>query len=282
MATATAQLPRLHAVTDDRVVALPDLTERAAAMARAVRGGLAVHVRSRALEAGALLELARRMNEAIAGTDAWLVVNGRADIAAAVEAQAVVSGTGGLAVADLRRVAPNAKIGRSVHDAAGARAAADEGADFLIAGSVYATASHPDRAPQGLGLVTAAAATGKPVIGIGGIGAAQVADVVQAGAWGVAAIRALWDAPDPAAAAASFLTACPPDRPTAVVDVVVNGEPRRISAGASLADLLGTLGLDQRAVVVEHNRHIVRREGLAAARIGAGDQIELVHFVGGG
>ena len=69
---------------------------------------------------------------------------------------------------------------------------------------------------------------------------------------------------------------------TATIDVTVNGEPRDVPAGATLLALLELLGLDPRVVVVEHNRTIVRRPALGTARIGAGDVIELVHFVGGG
>ena len=66
------------------------------------------------------------------------------------------------------------------------------------------------------------------------------------------------------------------------VRVVVNGEDRRITAPASLLDLLGQLGLDPRTVVVELNRAIVRRPRLADTPVADGDTIELVHFVGGG
>jgi len=69
---------------------------------------------------------------------------------------------------------------------------------------------------------------------------------------------------------------------TATIDVVVNGEARRVAAGASLLDLLTALDLDPRTVVVEHNRRIVRRPALGEARIAPGDAIEVVHFVGGG
>jgi thiamine biosynthesis protein ThiS len=68
----------------------------------------------------------------------------------------------------------------------------------------------------------------------------------------------------------------------ASIDVVVNGEPRAVTPGQTLLELLGTLGLDPRAVVVEHNRRIVRRPALGDVTVAAGDAIELVHFVGGG
>ena len=64
--------------------------------------------------------------------------------------------------------------------------------------------------------------------------------------------------------------------------LTLNGEPRRVAGVATLADLLGQLGLDPRAVVVELNRSIVRRPALGDTRLQNGDSIELVHFVGGG
>jgi len=63
---------------------------------------------------------------------------------------------------------------------------------------------------------------------------------------------------------------------------VINGERRAIAPGVTLLQLLGELALDPRAVVVEHNRHIVRRPSLGEVRVAPGDAIELVHFVGGG
>lgn len=67
-----------------------------------------------------------------------------------------------------------------------------------------------------------------------------------------------------------------------MMTVVVNGEPREISQEASLLDLLRSLELDPRVVVVEHNRQIVRRPSLASTTLQPGDHVELVHFVGGG
>ena len=67
-----------------------------------------------------------------------------------------------------------------------------------------------------------------------------------------------------------------------VLALTVNGEPRQVPAPATVADLLHGLGLDPRAVVVELNRNIVRRQHVADTRLADGDVVELVHFVGGG
>jgi len=66
------------------------------------------------------------------------------------------------------------------------------------------------------------------------------------------------------------------------MDVVINGERKQITAGVTLLELLNELELDPRAVVVEHNRKIVRRIGLGEVTVHDGDAVELVHFVGGG
>ena len=66
------------------------------------------------------------------------------------------------------------------------------------------------------------------------------------------------------------------------IQIVVNGEPYAVVEGASLLELLAALELDPRAVVVEHNRRIVRRPALGDVRVAPGDAVELVHFVGGG
>lgn len=265
-----AVLPRLHAVTDDRVIAEGRLVERASAMAQAAGDALAVHLRSRTLEGGAMLAMARELAAALKPHGSWLVVNGRADVARAALAQAVVSGRGGLSTADIKRVAPAALVARSVHDEAELRAATTEGADFLIGSTGEKT---------GTGVFSIPRSPHPPLIAIGGITPLNTAELLARGAWGVAAVRALWDAPDPAAAARAFLTRLPKSE---TVGVVINGETRRARSGITLAGLLADLGLDARAVVVEHNRGIVRQGALAATQVAEGDAIELVHFVGGG
>jgi thiamine biosynthesis protein ThiS len=66
------------------------------------------------------------------------------------------------------------------------------------------------------------------------------------------------------------------------LEILVNGEPRRVPGPATAADLLRHLGLDPRTVVVELNRQIVRRPHLGDTVLADGDAVELVHFVGGG
>jgi thiamine biosynthesis protein ThiS len=66
------------------------------------------------------------------------------------------------------------------------------------------------------------------------------------------------------------------------LQIVVNGDDRRVPGPATLLDLLDHLGLDPRTVVVELNREIVRRPRLGETALAEGDSVELVHLVGGG
>ena len=68
-----------------------------------------------------------------------------------------------------------------------------------------------------------------------------------------------------------------------IVAIVVNGEPREIPAGSTVASLLASLELDPRLVVVERNREILRdRDSFGHVQLATNDAIEIVHFVGGG
>ena len=64
--------------------------------------------------------------------------------------------------------------------------------------------------------------------------------------------------------------------------VTVNGENREIAPGTTVSELLTGLGLHPRLIVVEHNREILDRSSFDMTRLNAGDNLELVHFVGGG
>ncbi len=62
----------------------------------------------------------------------------------------------------------------------------------------------------------------------------------------------------------------------------VNGEPRRVPAGVSIAQMLAELGLNPQRVAVERNLEVVSRSSLGDVRVEDGDRYEVVHFVGGG
>jgi thiamine-phosphate pyrophosphorylase len=194
-------LPRLHAVTDERIARRADLDDAARQLAEAGGANLALHARGRALSGLEHYDLSFRLSI----LPSPLFVNDRLDIALALNATGVQLGMGSLPVSAARHLRPAWWIGKSVHDLAEADAAKAEGADYLLVGPVYATPTHPDRAPLGLEPLRAIARLGLPMIAIGGVTAARAHEVKAAGAHGVAAIRALWDAEDPAAAARQML-----------------------------------------------------------------------------
>ncbi len=64
--------------------------------------------------------------------------------------------------------------------------------------------------------------------------------------------------------------------------VIINGEAQTLTEGLTIADLISHLGLKQRRVAVELNREILPREHYGERALADGDQVEIVHFVGGG
>ncbi|HET7251407.1 MAG TPA: thiamine phosphate synthase [Gemmatimonadales bacterium] len=194
-------LPRLHAITDERIARRPDLAEILDALSGIP---LAAHARGHSLSGREHYELAVRL---IGRPPVRLFVNDRLDIALATRACGVQLSRSGLLPEDARRLAPEWWIGCSVHSLEEARTARDWGADYLLAGPVYHTATHPGGAPLGLGLLSDIVLLGPPVIAIGGMTPERARAATRAGAYGVAAIRAIWDAADPQEAASSLLEA---------------------------------------------------------------------------
>jgi len=200
-------LPRLHAVTDAATIALPDFPVRAAAIA-AAGSAVALHARDRGTGGAVLAQVTSRLLALARPPEASVFVNARPDIAAALGAHGVQLGRGDLSPGEVRNGLGNrwlGWIGLSVHSGDEARKGLEEGADFLMAGSIYPSASHPGQAVAGLDLIREAASTGLPVIAIGGITAERAHQVCQAGAYGVAAISAVWGGDDPAADALALL-----------------------------------------------------------------------------
>lgn len=173
---------------------------------RAVEGGVdVVQLREKDLSGGELYDLAAGLRAALR-EGALLLVNERADVALAAGADGVhlpEHGLPGKAVRDM--VGEGHIIGRSVHSVDAAVRAEQEGADFVEVGTVYETASKPGAAPAGVELVSAVARSVQvPVLAIGGITAENAAEVIEAGANGIAVIGAIMDADDPKQAAASL------------------------------------------------------------------------------
>ncbi len=160
-----------------------------------------VQIREKELAARDLYDLGERVKNAIAGS-AKLLVNDRVDVALSLKADGVQLPEDGIPVAEARRiVGPNMLIGRSVHSVSGAVEAQSDGADFLIAGTIFPTTSHPDSPAQGTDFLRAVCLeVSVPVLAIGGVTIQNVGDVMEAGCSGAAVISAISEAEDPAAA----------------------------------------------------------------------------------
>ncbi len=152
------------------------------------------------MPAGALAAIGQRL----AATGAVLLVNDRVDLAHWIDAAGAHLPADGLPTPIARRLLGDERLlGRSTHSPEEARAACDEGADYVFLGPIWQTASHPDRAPLGPAAITAALPA--TVIAIGGVTPSRAPLCHQAGAYGAAAVRALWQAADPAEAARRIL-----------------------------------------------------------------------------
>lgn len=119
-----------------------------------------------------------------------VVVNGRVDVALAAGAAGAHLPEADLPVAAARRLLGDARLlGRSVHSAAAAVEAEAQGADYVVFGPVFASASHPGQRPVGLeALREVVRCVAIPVLAIGGVDAARAAACLEAGASGFAAI----------------------------------------------------------------------------------------------
>jgi thiamine-phosphate pyrophosphorylase len=211
-----AVAPRLYLITDRHATGgrpLVDVVRAAlAGVPAALRGAVAVALREKDLEARALLALARELRALTRDSGAPFFVNDRVDVALAAQADGVHLSGRSLAPADVARLAPSLGVAVSTHSRAEVEAAARAraaGVDvrFAVFGPVWDTPSKRGLGvPVGLEALRAATAAGIPVLALGGVTADRVADCRAAGAAGVACIRAICSAPDPAAAVLDLLT----------------------------------------------------------------------------
>jgi len=195
---------RLLAIAGPPIVELHALTD--ACSAAAAGGVTAVQLRLKDVAAGRLLELTQQMVEALP-VPVW--VNDRADVALAAGARGVHVGADDVPADAVRRFAGDALgVGVSVGSPAEAEAALRADVDYWSIGSIYATSTKFDAgAPigeMGFRKLAALAPEGITVIAIGGITAGNVAEVIAAGAHGIAVSSAVFAAPDIEAAARSL------------------------------------------------------------------------------
>lgn len=196
--SAAAEPPRgsaftLTMVTDRRGLGTDALVERAR---RAAQAGVdLIQVREKDLADGTLRALAAAVGAAVSGTATRVLVNGRPDIAQAAGAHGVQLPEDGLSVAEVKRGFPSLTVGASCHSAEAARRAAEEGADFILLGPLFATPGKEDRTLGLDALAAAVAAVAVPVYAIGGVTPERVPALRAAGARGGAAIRPFLEGP---------------------------------------------------------------------------------------
>jgi len=197
----------LYLITDRAAAPRPPADVVEECLAAGLR---AVQLREKDLETRDLLALADTLREATQRHGARLIVNDRADVALAAGADGVQRTHASLPVSALRGLAPAGfLVGASVHSEAEARDAAAQGADFIVFGPVYDTASKRRYGPpQGLAALEAVTrAVDRPVLAVGGLTPERVPEVLAAGAAGVAVIGAIYAAARPAEATKAFLDA---------------------------------------------------------------------------
>jgi thiamine-phosphate pyrophosphorylase len=188
--------PSLMLVTDRERLRGRPLEE---VISQAVDGGVtAVQLREKDCAGGELYDMAVTLRHVLRGR-ALLLINDRVDIAIAAGADGVHLPEHSIPLRDVRALAGASCIaGRPVHSVDGAADALETDIDYLIAGTVFRTASKSGLHPAGVGLISAIAQDARaPIVAIGGITYANAASVIQAGADGVAVIGAILDAESP-------------------------------------------------------------------------------------
>lgn len=192
------------------------------AVAEAIRGGVrAVQLREKDLAPRDLIPLAEDIRQLTARAGARLFINGRIDVMLAVDADGVHLRSDSLPIFAVRKViGPKKFLGVSTHSLAEVDRASDEGADFITFGPVFETpAKTVYGRPVGVeALQLACRRTRLPVYALGGVRGERIADVVAAGAHGVALIGAIMSSRDIRGAAQACLEAVGHARNTHLVD----------------------------------------------------------------
>ena len=199
--------PTLYVILDRGVARGRDLLDLLAAT---VAGGCRmVQLRDKEWPSGRLLPIAERLRARCTADGVTFIVNDRVDLALAVGADGVHLGQDDLPPRAARPLLrPGMVLGRSTHSVGQAREAQADGADYIAVGSMFPTRTKPDFQLVGPELIRAIRPeTRSPLVGIGGVTRENVAEVILAGADGVAVISAVCGALDPAAATREFLAA---------------------------------------------------------------------------
>ena len=198
---------RLHLVTDRLACGVRGVE---AVVQAAVQGGVScVQLREKTLDTRAFVALARALRAHLAPLRIPLLINDRVDVALASGADGVHVGQSDMRPDDVRRLMPQALLGLSIENEEQLRDAEQWPVDYYGLSPVFATPTKADTAPAlGLhGVRRLRALTLRPLVAIGGIDEQNAAAVMAAGADGLAVVRTLCGAPDPARAARSLLRA---------------------------------------------------------------------------
>ena len=195
---------RLMLVTDSQVAGEGMLDAVEGALRGGVRG---VMLREKNMPARQLFDLAVRLRRLTEKAEALLIVNDRVDVALAAGADGVHLGWLSLPVAQARKMVGRGLVGVSTHSPAEVKKAEAEGADYVTYGPIFPTPSKEGLVEtQGVAGVRQACAMARiPVLGLGGIGVDNAREVMEAGAFGVAFIRAILAAPDAEEAARALV-----------------------------------------------------------------------------
>lgn len=199
-------IPRLHVITDDDILGRVDFLPVARKLIRSGGPDLAFHIRGPSAHGKTLFGLAEELEPEAREAGALLLVNDRLDVALALDLSGAHLGQRSLPVSVARELlGPGRILGVSVHSPEEARGVG-AGADYLLVGTLFPSASHRGGAVGGLDLIRDVWEVRRlPLLGIGGITPVRVPGVLDAGAYGVAVRGAIWDAPDPAGMAGVFL-----------------------------------------------------------------------------
>lgn len=170
----------------------------------AVRGGAgAVQLRGKTLSGRELHDLACALGKVLTPLGVPLFIDDRLDVALSAGAQGVHLGESDLPFEEVRRVAPELRLGVSCYGSLErARRAAAAGADYLAFGAAYPSSTKPGALVVPTAVLGEARVFGLPVLAIGGITVDNAAPLLRSGADGVAVVSAIQDAPDPRRAAA--------------------------------------------------------------------------------
>jgi thiamine-phosphate diphosphorylase len=199
-------IPSLHLITSDRILADPGFTAGARRAIAAGGSALVLHLRTRTTPVRRLLALSEDLLGACREAGGRLALNDRLDVALAVGTGWGHLGSASIPVAVARRImGDDVVIGTSVHSAAEAQEASTD-ADYLIAGNVFETGSHPGHPGRGLDFLREVhTCSPVSVVAIGGVTPERVGDVVSAGAAGVAVSSGVWLSGDPGQAVTRYL-----------------------------------------------------------------------------